>query len=77
LLRGIFGSKKDEVTVGCNILHKEENPTFRMRWPGHVTLIGVKISAYKTWETWRKKRPLGRPKLQCKDNIRMGLKETG
>jgi len=28
------------------------------------------------WETWRR-RPLGRPRCRCHDNIRMDLQEVG
>jgi hypothetical protein len=53
VLRGIFGPKRDEVTGECRKLHNEElqilysSPNIirqiksrRMRWAGHVALIG-------------------------------------
>jgi len=50
----------------------------RTRWFGHVAYRYVrnshKISGYKTW---KRKRPLRRPKHKWEDNIKVSLKETG
>lgn len=37
----------DEVTGGCKTFLNEEHQTFRMRWPGHVTRIGVSEDFYR------------------------------
>jgi hypothetical protein len=60
VLRRIFGSKRGEVTGGWRKLHNEElrdlcsSPSIiriiksrRMRWVGHVALMGVKRNAYR------------------------------
>jgi hypothetical protein len=59
-LRRIFGPKRDEVIGGWRKLHNEElhnlysSPSIirmieskRMRWAGHVVLIGEKRTAYR------------------------------
>jgi hypothetical protein len=58
MLRGIFGPKRDEVAGGWRKLHNEElNNLYslssiirmikstRMKWAGHVTLMGEKRTA--------------------------------
>jgi hypothetical protein len=50
----------------------------RMRWAGHLTLMGAKRTAYRI--LMRKpegRRPLGRPRRRWVDNIKMDLRETG
>ena len=49
-----------------------------MRWADHVARKDESRSAFKIL-IYRptRKRPLGRPKSRCEDNIRMDLKETG
>jgi hypothetical protein len=50
---------------------------FKMRRAGHVALTGDMKYAYKILVGKPEgKRPLGRPKLRKKDNIRMNLRET-
>jgi hypothetical protein len=65
MLRRIFGPRRDEVTGDWRKLHNEElhnlysSPNIirmiksrRMRWTGHVALIGGKNNAYRTlWES--------------------------
>jgi len=60
VLRRIFGPRRDEVTGGCRRLHNEElNDLYsspnsvrviksrRMRWTGHVALVGEERSVYR------------------------------
>jgi hypothetical protein len=50
----------------------------RMRWAGHVARMGEKWNAYRILVgTPEGKRPLGRPRRRCVDNIKMDLKEIG
>jgi hypothetical protein len=91
LLRRIFGPKKDEVTGEWRKLHNEElhhlysSPSIirimksrSMRWAGHVARIGEKKNAYRLLVGKPEgKRPLGRPRRRCVDNIRMDLVEVG
>jgi hypothetical protein len=89
--RGIFGPKTDEVIGGWRKLHNEElhnlccSPSIirimksrRMRWAGHVALMGEERNAYRILVGKPQgKRPLGRPRHRWKDNIRMYLREIG
>jgi hypothetical protein len=91
VLRRIFGSRRDEVTGEWRKLHNEElhdlycSPSIirimkskRMRWAGHVALMGEKRNAYSLLvEKLEEKRPLGRPRRKWVDNIRMDLGEVG
>jgi hypothetical protein len=88
LLR-IFGPKMAEVTGGWRKLLNEElhnlyfSPSIirmiksrRMKWAGHVARIREKRNAYKL--LMRKpdgKRPLGRQRRRCVDNIKMDLRD--
>jgi hypothetical protein len=50
----------------------------RMRWAGHVALMGEKRNAYRILVGMPEgKRPLGRPRCRWVDNIKMGLREIG
>ena len=51
----------------------------RIRWAGHVALTKLREGAYMFVgkPEGKGKRPLGRSKLECKDNIKMDLKEVG
>jgi hypothetical protein len=89
--RRIFGPKRDGVTGGWRKLHNEElhnlcsSPSIiriiksrRMRWAGHVALMGEKRNVYRLLvEKPEGKRPLGRPRSRCIDNIKMDLSEIG
>ena len=90
-MKRIFGPRRDEVTGEWRRLHNEElndlypSPNIvrviksrRMRWVGHVALMSEERGAYRA--LLRKpegKRPLGRPRRRCVDNIRMDLQEVG
>jgi hypothetical protein len=50
----------------------------RMRWAGHVALMGEMRGAYNTLVGRPEgRRPLGRPRRRWEDNIRMNLREIG
>jgi hypothetical protein len=79
------------VTGGWRKLHKKElhdlycSPSIiriirsrRMRWAGHVALIGDKRNAYRLFLGKQEgNRPLGKPRRRWVDNIRMDLGEVG
>ena len=49
-----------------------------MRWAGHAVRMGNSRNAYRvSVERPEGKRPLGRPKLRWKDNIKTDLQEVG
>jgi hypothetical protein len=91
VLNRIFGSKRDEVTGEWRKLHNEELrdlyslpsiiriiKSTRMRWAGHVARMGEKRNAFRLLVGKPDgKRPLGRPRRRCVDNIRMDLGEVG
>jgi hypothetical protein len=91
VLRRIFGPKRDEVTGRWKKLHNEElhdlysSPSIirimksrRMRWAGHVARMGEERNACRLLvEKPERKRPLGRPRRRCVDNIKMDLLEIG
>jgi hypothetical protein len=50
----------------------------KMRWAGHVALIGEKRNAYRVLvRKLEEKRPLGKPRCRWVNNIRMDLGEVG
>ena len=50
----------------------------RMRWAGHVARIREERGAYRILVGKpEEKRPLGRPRRRCVDNIRMDFQEVG
>jgi hypothetical protein len=85
VLRGIFGLNRDEVTGGWRKLHNEElhnlysSPSIisviksrMMRWVRHVVRMREKRNAYRMLVRKSEgKRPLGRPRCTCVDNIKM------
>jgi len=91
VLRRIFGPRRDEVTWEWRRLHNEElndlysSPNIvrviksrRMRWAGHVARMGEEWGVYRVLVGKPEgKRPLGRPRPRCVDNIRMDLQEVG
>jgi hypothetical protein len=49
----------------------------RMRWAGHVAQMGAKRNAYRLLLGKHEgKRPLGRPRHKCFDNIKIDLREV-
>jgi hypothetical protein len=86
VLRRIFGPKRDEVTGGWRKLHNEELHNLYsspyiirvMRWAGHVARMGEKRNVCRLLVGKPEgKRPLGRPRRRCIDNIKMDLSEIG
>jgi len=91
VLRKVFGPKRDEVTGEWRKLHNEElNDLYslpnivrmvksrRMRWAGHVARMGENRGVHKVLVGKPEgRRPLGRPRRRCEDNIKMDLQEVG
>jgi len=91
VLRGIFGSKRDEVTEEWRKLHNEElndlycSPNIvrvlksrRMRWAGQLARMGERTGVYRVLVRKPEgKRALGRPRLIWEHNIKMDLQEVG
>jgi len=91
VLRRIFGPRRDEVTGEWRRLHNEELNDFyaspnivrviksrRMRWAGHVTRMGEERGVCRVLVGKPEgRRPLGRSRRRCVDNIRMDLQEVG
>jgi hypothetical protein len=89
--RRIFGPKRDEATGEWRRLHNEElndlysSPNIsrvvksrRMRWAGHVARTGEKRGVYRILVGKPEgRRPLGRPRRRCEDNIKMDLQAVG
>jgi hypothetical protein len=81
VLRRVFGPKRDEVTEGWRKMHNEElhnlysSPSIirimksrRMRWVGHLPLMGEKRNVYRLLVGKSEgRRPLGRPRdgIEC------------
>jgi len=50
----------------------------RISMAGHVTRIGERRGVYRFVVSKHEgKRPLGRPRRRCEDNIKMNLQEVG
>ena len=91
VLRRIFGPRRDEVTGEGRRLHNEEQSDLysspnivrvikskRMRWAGHVARMGEERGVYRVLVGKPEgRRPLGRPRRRCVDNIRTDLQEVG
>jgi hypothetical protein len=93
VLRRIFGPKRDEVIGDWRKLHKEELRNLyclpstsiiriiksrRMRWAGHVALIGEERNAHRILVgNPEEKRLLERPRRKWEDNIRIDLRKDG
>jgi hypothetical protein len=91
VLRGVFGSRRDEVTGKWGKLHNEEfndlycstnilrvTKSRRMKWAGHVARMGERRGVYRILVGKPEgKRPLGRPRVRWEDNIKMDLEEVG
>jgi hypothetical protein len=90
VLRRTFGPKRDEVTGEWRKLHNKElhdlysSPSIiriiksrSMKWARHIARSGEKWNAYRLLvEKPEGKRPVGRPRRSCVDNIRMDLGEV-
>ena len=91
VLGKIYGPKRDEMTGEWRRLHNEElhglydSPDVirimksrRIRWAGHVARMGEKrrLNSIVVGNP-EGKRPLGRPRRRCKNNIRRNLRESG
>jgi len=91
VLRRIFGRRRDKVLGEWRRLHNEElndlysSPNIvrviksrRMRWAGHVALMGEERAVYRVLLGKPEgRRPLGRPRRRWAYNIRMNLQEVG
>ena len=87
MLRRIFGPKKYGVTGEWRKLHNEElndlycSPNIvrviksrRMGWAGHVARMEERRGVHKVLVGKPEgKKPLGRPRRRCEDNIKMDL----
>jgi len=50
----------------------------RIRWAGHIAhMVEMRYACYNLVGKPEMKKPLGRPRNRCEDNIRLDLKETG
>jgi hypothetical protein len=86
----IFGPKREE-DGSWRKLHNDElhslysSPDIirviklrRMKWAGHVAHMGERRDVYRVLVGRPEgKRPLGRPRRRCEDNIKMNLREIG
>jgi hypothetical protein len=51
--------------------------SIRIKWAEHVARIGQKNAYVTLVRNPEGKRPLGRPRRRCVDNIKMDLREIG
>jgi hypothetical protein len=76
VLRRIFGPKMDRVTGGWRKLHNEE--VHNLYSLPSIIGMGEKRNVYRLLVRKPEgKRPLGRPRRRCIDNIKMDLLEIG
>jgi len=86
--RRICRPRRDEVTGEWRRRHNEElndlysSPStvrvIKSRWAGHVARMGEERRVYRVLVGKPEgRRPLGRPRRRCVDNIRMDLQEVG
>jgi hypothetical protein len=84
VLRRIFGPKREEDRSWRKLHNDELHSPYssqnivrviksrRMRWAGHVACMGKGRGVYSVLVGRpESKRPLGRPRHRCKDNINM------
>jgi hypothetical protein len=90
VLRGAFGSKRDEVTGEWRKLHNEElNDLYsllnivrvvksrRTRWAGNVARMGEERGVHRVLVGKPVgKMPLERPRRRCEDNMKMDFQEV-
>jgi hypothetical protein len=86
----IFGPKREE-DGSWRKLHNDELYSLyssltivrviksrNMKWAGHVARMGEGRGVYRVLVGRPKgKRPLGRPRRRCEDNIKLDLREIG
>jgi hypothetical protein len=91
VLRGIFGTKRDEVTGEWRKLHSgqlhnlyssadiiRQIKSRRMRWAGHVARMAEGRNVYRVLLGKAEgKRPLVRPKRGWEDGFKIDLREIG
>jgi hypothetical protein len=90
VLRRIFGPKREEDGSWRKLRNGELHNLYsspniiwviklrRMRWAGHVARMGAWRVVYRVLVGRpESKRPLGRPRHRCEDNIKMDLREIG
>jgi hypothetical protein len=90
VLRRIFGPKREEDGSWRKLHNDELHSLFsssnivrvirsrRMRWEGHVARMWEGRGVYRVLVGRPEgKRPLGRPRHRCDDNMKMHLRETG
>jgi hypothetical protein len=88
VLRTVFGPKRDDVTGGCRKLPNEElrdlysSPSIiriiklrRMKWAGHVALMGGRRAYRLLVRKLEEKRSLRRTRHRWVDNIKTDLVE--
>ena len=90
VLRKIFGAKRDKITEEWRKLHNSELHALyssssiirnlksrRLRWAEHVARMEQFRDAYRVLVGKpESKRPVGRPRRRCEDNIKMDLREV-
>ena len=88
VLRGIFGTKRGEVTTEWRKLHnKEINDLYSLpntvrvirsrRWAGHVASMGERNGVYRVLVgKLEGRRPLGRPRRRWEVDIKLDLQEV-
>ena len=88
VLRKIFGANKDQITgqwrkllnTELHVLYSSPNiivnfKSKRLTWPGHVPRMGESRNVYKILlGKPGGKKPIGRPRHKCEDNIKMDLR---
>jgi hypothetical protein len=90
VLRKIFGPKREEDGLWRKLYNDELHSLYsspnivtviksrRMRWAGHVARMKEGRGVYRVLIGRPEgKRPLGRPRRRCEDNIKMDLGEIG
>jgi hypothetical protein len=91
VLRRIFGPKRDEVTGEWRRLHNKElyalysSPNIirviksrRLRGAGHVARMEERRGSYRALVGKPEgRRPFGRTRSRCEDNIKIDLREVG
>jgi hypothetical protein len=84
VLRRLFGPKGDNITVEWRKLHYEElnylypsDQIKKMKWTGHVVLMGGEVHRASWWGKPKGKRPLERCRRRWQVNIEMDVKVVG